>query len=209
MARRNSSLKPQLNQIRTWVAEGVTDIWIAHQLETTPADVSAFRRQQGLLRPDEAAAAPAAAKPSRARASTAAKPRTRAPKVAVEETTPVESSEDATPEDGEAPAKRRRRGRRGGRGRGRSRVETIAATVERDDQGVTIHIDAAVLELNVFREHWLELTTGVITVTADGITLSAAPPEIETDDESTDGEQPAADDSPEPAAEDAVEPTTD
>ncbi len=201
MARRNSSLKPQLNQVRTWVAEGVTDIWIAHQLETTPAEVSAFRRQQGLLRPDEAAAAPAAPKPRRARASTAATPRTRAPKVAVEEVSPVESSADDAPDeaiaDGDAPAKRRRRGRRGGRGRGRSKVETIAATLERDDQGVTIRIDAAVLELNIFREHWLELTSGVITVTADGITLAVAPPE---NDESTDdAEQSVADDESEPA----------
>lgn len=189
MARRNSSLKPQLNQIRTWVAEGVTDIWIAHQLDTTPAEVATFRRQQGLLRPDEAAVAPAAPKPSRARASTAAKPRARVPKVATEETTHVESSEGETPDDGEVPTKRRRRGRRGGRGRGRSKVETIAATVERDDQGVTIRIDAAVLELNVFREHWFELTTGVITVTADGITLASMPPE--SDDAPTDDEQPA------------------
>ena len=202
MARRNSSLKPQLNQVRTWVAEGVTDIWIAHQLETTPAEVSAFRRQQGLLRPDEAAAAPAAPKPRRARASTAATPRTRAPKVAAEEVSLVESSADDAPDeataDGEAPAKRRRRGRRGGRGRGRSKVETIAATLERDDQGVTIRIDAAVLELNVFREHWLELTSGVITVSADGITLAVAPPESD-EEPADDAEQSVADDESEPA----------
>lgn len=202
MARRNSSLKPQLNQVRTWVAEGVTDIWIAHQLETTPAEVSAFRRQQGLLRPDEAAAAPAAPKPRRARVSATATPRTRAPKVVAEEVTPVESSADDAPDeaaaDGEAPAKRRRRGRRGGRGRGRSKVETIAATVERDDQGVTIRIDAAVLELNVFREHWLELTSGVITVTADGITLAVAPPEND-EEPADDAEQAVTEDESEPA----------
>ncbi len=202
MARRNSSLKPQLNQVRTWVAEGVTDIWIAHQLETTPAEVSAFRRQQGLLRPDEAAAAPAAPKPRRARTSTAATPRARAPKVVAEEVSPVESSADDAPAeataDGEAPAKRRRRGRRGGRGRGRSKVETIAATLERDDQGVTIRIDAAVLELNVFREHWLELTSGVITVTADGITLAVAPPESD-EEPADDVEQAVTEDESEPA----------
>jgi len=202
MARRNSSLKPQLNQVRTWVAEGVTDIWIAHQLETTPAEVSAFRRQQGLLRPDEAAAAPAAPKPRRARASTAATPRTRAPKAAAEEVSPGESSADDAPDeaivDGEAPAKRRRRGRRGGRGRGRSKVEAIAATLERDDQGVTIRIDAAVLELNIFREHWLELTSGVITVSADGITLAVAPPESD-EEPADDVEQAVTEDESEPA----------
>ncbi len=202
MARRNSSLKPQLNQVRTWVAEGVTDIWIAHQLETTPAEVSAFRRQQGLLRPDEAAAAPAAPKPRRARTSTAATPRRRAPKVVAEEVSPVDASADDAPDeataDGEAPAKRRRRGRRGGRSRGRSKVETIAATLERDDQGVTIRIDAAVLELNVFREHWLELTSGVITVSADGITLAVAPPEND-EEPADDVEQAVTEDESEPA----------
>jgi hypothetical protein len=58
MARRSASLKPHLNQIRTWVAEGVTDIWIAHQLESTPASIAAFRRRHGLTRPTSAAIDP-------------------------------------------------------------------------------------------------------------------------------------------------------
>jgi len=41
MARR--SLKPQLNQIRTWVRQGRTDAWIAHQLEVSVKDVDAFK----------------------------------------------------------------------------------------------------------------------------------------------------------------------
>ena len=77
MARR-PSLKPQLNQIRTWVGEGVTDIWIAHQLDRTPAEVADFRRKYGLVRPGEpapAAKAPRAAakKPTAAKAETAKK----------------------------------------------------------------------------------------------------------------------------------------
>ena len=63
MARR-PSLKPQLNQIRTWVGEGVTDIWIAHQLDRTPAEIADFRRKQGLQRPGEEAPPPKA--PARA-----------------------------------------------------------------------------------------------------------------------------------------------
>ncbi|MEX2253687.1 MAG: hypothetical protein WD649_05990, partial [Thermoleophilaceae bacterium] len=51
MARR--SLKPQLNQIRTWVREGRTDAWIAHQLEVTVKDIAAFKREHELA-PDEA-----------------------------------------------------------------------------------------------------------------------------------------------------------
>lgn len=51
MARR--SLKPQLNQIRTWVRQGRTDAWIAHQLETTVQQVQAFKREHE-LEPDGA-----------------------------------------------------------------------------------------------------------------------------------------------------------
>src|SRR5919202_931541 len=47
MARR--SLKPQLNQIRTWVRQGRTDAWIAHQLEVSVKDVDAFKRDHDLV----------------------------------------------------------------------------------------------------------------------------------------------------------------
>ena len=50
MARR--SLRPHLNQIRTWVRQGRTDAWIAHQLEVTVQQIEAFKREQGLA-PDE------------------------------------------------------------------------------------------------------------------------------------------------------------
>src|SRR6266480_2551695 len=46
LARR--SLRPQLNQIRTWVRQGRTDAWIAHQLEVTVQQIEAFRRENDL-----------------------------------------------------------------------------------------------------------------------------------------------------------------
>ena len=46
MARR--SLKPQLNQIRTWVRQGRTDAWIAHQLDVSVKDISAFKQEHEL-----------------------------------------------------------------------------------------------------------------------------------------------------------------
>ena len=52
MARR--SLKPQLNQIRTWVRQGRTDAWIAHQLDVSVKDIAAFKREHE-LEPGEAA----------------------------------------------------------------------------------------------------------------------------------------------------------
>src|SRR4051794_32175441 len=46
MARR--SLKPQLNQIRTWVRQGRTNAWIAHQLQVSVKDIDAFKREHDL-----------------------------------------------------------------------------------------------------------------------------------------------------------------
>src|SRR5829696_8497346 len=51
LARR--SLKPQLNQIRTWVRQGRTDAWIAHQLEVSVGDIRSFKREHELV-PDDA-----------------------------------------------------------------------------------------------------------------------------------------------------------
>jgi hypothetical protein len=50
LARR--SLKPQLNQIRTWVRQGRTDAWIAHQLEVSVSDIRAFKKEHGLAAAD-------------------------------------------------------------------------------------------------------------------------------------------------------------
>src|SRR6476659_9489251 len=50
-----ATLKPYLEEIREWVAQGRTDIWIAHALNSTPASISAFRPANGTLRRELAA----------------------------------------------------------------------------------------------------------------------------------------------------------
>src|SRR4051812_43182579 len=47
-----ATLKPYLEEIRQWVDQGRTDVWIAHTLNSTPASISAFRSQHGILRRD-------------------------------------------------------------------------------------------------------------------------------------------------------------
>src|SRR3954463_12778811 len=47
--------RPHLNQIRTWVRQGRTDAWIAHQLEVTVQQIEAFKREQGLAPEEETA----------------------------------------------------------------------------------------------------------------------------------------------------------
>jgi hypothetical protein len=178
---RAPSLKPQLNQIRTWVGEGVTDIWIAHQLSVTPAQIADFRRKQGLLRPDETPA-PSAPRAPRAAAVPKAAAKPRAPRKPKADAQEPAASDAETVADGEqastddATAKRRRRGRRGGRGRGKTRVPSIPAALEHGADGVVLRIDAAVLDSEAYREHWAEITSGMVTITASGITLSMSAP---------------------------------
>lgn len=141
MARRSASLKPHLNQIRTWVAEGVTDIWIAHQLESTPASIAAFRRRHGLTRPPEGGLDPAVAAAGLATAAPLAGETEDLIDVAdtadAEETEGTDeetaTAEDEPADEEGAPARRRRRGRRGGRGRRRRRTVTSAISVDGDD----------------------------------------------------------------------------
>src|SRR4051794_30273460 len=115
------SLRPQLNQIRTWVRQGRTDAWIAHQLEVTVQQIQAFKREQGLepgdeapteevdlrAEDDEAIAAELEAEAAR-KAEEEAKRAEEEAKRAEEEGSTDEDADDAKPA-------RARRGRRGGR----------------------------------------------------------------------------------------------
>ncbi len=49
------SLRPHLNQIRTWVRQGRTDAWIAHQLEVTVQEIEQFKRHNELVSDEDAA----------------------------------------------------------------------------------------------------------------------------------------------------------
>src|SRR4051794_23553580 len=127
MARR--SLKPQLNQIRTWVRQGRTDAWIAHQLEVSVREIDAFKREHDLVPADAS------------NGDSEAGPRLdEEPDLRAEDDALVAAALDAEPDEDEAEAeteaatdetddsgdddedadgkpRKRRRGRRGGRGR--------------------------------------------------------------------------------------------
>lgn len=51
MARK--SLRPHLNQIRSWVRQGRTDAWVAHQLEVPVQDITQFKEQNELVIEEE------------------------------------------------------------------------------------------------------------------------------------------------------------
>src|SRR6476619_2886244 len=132
MARR--SLRPPLNQIRTWVRQGRTDAWIAHQLEVTVQQIASFKKENDLT-PDGDVAEGAngvdfddeidlraeddaliAAELEAAEAARAEEAARRAAEGGDED---GDSEGDEDDEDDDKP-RTRRRGRRGGRGRKRT-----------------------------------------------------------------------------------------
>jgi hypothetical protein len=180
LARR--SLKPQLNQIRTWVKQGRTDAWIAHQLEVSAGDIRGFKREHG-LEPEDAVDTDAEAAP----AADQEEPDLRAEDDALvaaaleQEAADEGGSGDAGEEDadgdgdgdgdGEDRPRRRRRGRRGGRGRGRRRG-TLEGTFDHGEEGYGLWLDPAVQDDPVYAEHWAGHRPVTVTVEAERIVIT-------------------------------------
>jgi len=203
LARR--SLKPQLNQIRTWVRQGRTDAWIAHQLDVSVGDIRAFKREHELA-PAEAGdgdGEPFArgAEPEEpdlraeddALVAAALEAERRAEEdEAAEEDTHGEDEADADAQadaEGEGDAEgekrgRRRRGRRGGRGR-RRRPTTLEGTFDHGDEGYGLWLDPAIQDDAVYAEHWAGHRPVTVIVEPDRIVISRAG-EGEQDDDNGD-----------------------
>jgi hypothetical protein len=176
MARR--SLRPHLNQIRSWVRQGRTDAWVAHQLEVTVQEIEQFKRQNELLGddgppegtgaavayPDEidlraeddeliAAELEAAMEAERAKAEAQA--------------AEAESDEESTP-----PAPRRRRSRRGRRS---SRdVGPLEGTFDHGEEGYGLWLDPAIQDNPIYAEHWAGHRPVQVTVEEDQIVIRRA-----------------------------------
>jgi hypothetical protein len=154
MARR--SLRPHLNQIRSWVRQGRTDAWVAHQLEVTVQEIEQFKRQNDLLSddtpversggapgfPDEidlraeddeliAAELEAAAEQARAQAQ----------------------ARGASESEDEGSGRRRPRSRRGRRSSTRT-MEPLEGTFDHGEEGYGLWLDPAIQENPVYAEHW-------------------------------------------------------
>jgi hypothetical protein len=186
MARR--SLRPQLNQIRTWVRQGRTDAWIAHQLEVTTQQIAAFKRENRLaaddaepngavdfddeidLRAEDDALIAAeleAAQKQREQeeaeaARKAARRRSRRPAA-------VEAEPEEDEEDGDKPS--RRRGRRGGRRRRARAGGPLEGTFDHGDEGYGLWLDPAVQDDPVYAEHWAGHRPVEITIEEDQIVI--------------------------------------
>ncbi|MDQ3644119.1 MAG: hypothetical protein M3356_01245 [Actinomycetota bacterium] len=192
MARR--SLKPQLNQIRTWVRQGRTDAWIAHQLEVSVKDITAFKGEHDLA-PGEAAAGESDLFGPRAeeeeldlRAAdealvAAALEAEQDEELDEEQATDTAGDSDGEPsaDDGDDRPRRRRRGRRGGRGRARTR-QALDGTFDHGEEGYGLWLDPAVQDDAVYAEHWAGHRPVTVTVEPDRIVITRAGENAGNDD---------------------------
>jgi hypothetical protein len=185
LARR--SLKPQLNQIRTWVRQGRTDAWIAHQLDASVGDIRSFKREHELV-PDEPAgdgdegfaAATDEELDLRAEDDALVAAALEAEQEGVEDE--EDESEDEESEDDDDKPKRRRRGRRGGRGR-RRRQQPLEGTFDHGDEGYGLWLDPAIQDDPIYAEHWAGHRPVTVTVEAERIVITRAGEEPEDDED--------------------------
>jgi hypothetical protein len=173
MARR--SLKPQLNQIRTWVHQGRTNAWIAHQLEVSVRDIDAFKREHELVPAEQLEGEADDPFSPRVDEEPDLRAEDDALVAAALDAEPEESAdEDAASEDGDGDEKpRRRRGRRGGRGRraGRGRGRPLEGTFDHGDEGYGLWLDPAVQDDPVYAEHWAGHRPVTVVVEQDQIVI--------------------------------------
>jgi len=173
------SLRPELNRIRSWVRQGRTDAWIAHQLEVTVQQIQTFKREQGLepgAEPEGVGTAADYDDEIDLRAEDDAL--IAAELEAAEAERPDEDEEEreeGPEEDAERPA-RRRRGRRGGRGTGRTRRRSspLEATFDHGEEGYGLWLDPAIQDDPIYAEYWAGHRPVEVAIEEDQIVIRRA-----------------------------------
>jgi hypothetical protein len=168
------SLKPQLNQIRSWVQQGRTDAWIAHQLDVSVSELVSFKREHELAPPEadgDSGGSPAG--------NDDEQDLREQDEALIAAALDAEPEEEQEPEEGEGEGDgdgeerpKRRRGRRGGRSRrGRRRLE---GTFDHGDEGYGLWLDPGVQDDPIYAEHWAGHRPVTIAVERDQIVIRRA-----------------------------------
>ena len=176
------SLRPHLNQIRSWVRQGRTDAWIAHQLEVTVQQIQAFKREQELeadgdasavteevdLRAtdDEAIAAELEAEAKR-------KAEEDAKRAAEEAEQAAKAAEEGTTDEDDTPAKPAAR-RRARRPRKRKAGTPLEGTFDHGEEGYGLWLDPAVQDDPVYAEFWAGHRPIEVVIEEDQIVIRRA-----------------------------------
>lgn len=171
MARK--SLRPHLNQIRTWTRQGRTDAWVAHQLEVTVQQIQSFKRENGLLE-DEASGEPApfvAEIDLRAEDDALIAAELEAAEQARREAEAVEAArreaEEKEPATAAAPKRR-------ARSRGRAKTGPLEGTFDHGEEGYGLWLDPAVADNPIYAEHWAGHRPVTVTIEEDQIVIRRA-----------------------------------
>ena len=185
MARK--SLRPHLNQIRTWTRQGRTDAWVAHQLEVTVQQIASFKRESGLLEEEPGAAEAAdlgeeidlraeddaliaaeleAAEEARREAEEAAA--AEAERLAAEA---AERGEDEEEEEEEEATVPKRRARRGARSRRKASDGPLEGTFDHGEEGYGLWLDPAVADDPTYAEYWAGHRPVAVTIEEDQIVI--------------------------------------
>jgi hypothetical protein len=170
-----ATLKPYLNEIRDWVARGMTDVWIAHTLNSTPASISAFRSANGILRRDAGEARggdvpPPVMPPDATEVEVEVKPKRRRSSRAKKTTEAAETQAETTTTTADEGTAGSRRRRRGGRGRGR-KPHAFEAVLDHGAEGYGFWLDGAVRDDPTFAEHWGNRRALIVRIEADQIII--------------------------------------
>jgi hypothetical protein len=171
------SLRPHLNQIRTWVRQGRTDAWVAHQLEVSVKEIEQFKRQNELVGEEEQGegtngadypeeidlrAEDDALIAAELEAAEAEAQRIREEADA--------AGEEEEPSDDEAPA-RARRSRRGGRRRSSRSAPPLEGTFDHGEEGYGLWLDPAIQDNPIYAEHWAGHRPVEVAVEEDRIVI--------------------------------------
>jgi len=169
MARK--SLRPHLNQIRTWTRQGRTDAWVAHQLEVTVQQIATFKREGGLVdeeidlrAEDDALIAAELEAAEQERREAAEAQEAEDARLAALATTRGEEDE----EEG-APKRRARRGSRVRRGKGAS--GPLEGTFDHGEEGYGLWLDPALADDPIYAEHWAGHRPVAVTIEEDQIVI--------------------------------------
>jgi hypothetical protein len=189
MARR--SLRPQLNQIRTWVRQGRTDAWIAHQLEVTVQQIESFKQDNELASESDGAETAAGVdfddeidlRAEDDALIAAELEAAEAERTAAQELAGEDEPEAETDSDDDGPA--RRRGRRGGRtrrGRGKA-LGPFEGTFDHGEEGYGLWLDPAVADNPLYAEHWAGHRPVEVTIEENQIVIRRSGEETDDDDD--------------------------
>jgi hypothetical protein len=161
------SLRPHLNQIRTWVRQGRTDAWVAHQLDVTVRDIDQFKRQNELVGNGESIDSTTAtsypeeidlrAEDDALIAAELEAAELEAERVRAEAQADTSEPEDVDEQDAQRPRRRSRRGgrsRRSANSRASAATEPLEGTFDHGEEGYGLWLDPAIQDNPIYAEHW-------------------------------------------------------